>query len=56
MTDTDYMIRYKPLSLVLSVESAASLLRMPKIIESIQWETKSDAQPVVEITALLFAR
>lgn len=55
-----------PLALVLSVESAASLLRMPRIIESIREGLGQDPftgsllssttkQPVAEIVALLFA-
>lgn len=56
-----------PLALVLSVESAASLIRMPRIIESVRESLGQDAfsgsssrsgqqqQPVAEIVALLFA-
>ncbi|PWN49128.1 beta subunit of citrate lyase [Violaceomyces palustris] len=49
---------YSPLNLVLSVESAASLLRMPTIVEKITSElessSSSNASPV-RISALLFA-
>ena len=56
----------QPLALVLSVESAASLLRMPRIVESIRASLGQDAysghllanterQPAAEIVALLFA-
>ncbi|EPQ27754.1 uncharacterized protein PFL1_04891 [Pseudozyma flocculosa PF-1] len=46
---------YQPLDLVLSVESAASLLRMPEIIEAIRKETPADSRPSAEISALVFA-
>lgn len=44
------------LGLVLSIESAQSLLAMPRIIETIRQETPNkDGVPIVEIVALLFA-
>ncbi|PWZ01861.1 beta subunit of citrate lyase [Testicularia cyperi] len=47
------------ISLVLSIESAASLLRMPTIIEAVrsqsQNQSDSAAKPLIEISALLFA-
>lgn len=49
---------HRQLSLVLSVESAASLLRMPKIIEAIESQNKSTGQsktPHAAVGALLFA-
>lgn len=47
---------HRQLSLVLSVESAASLLRMPRIIEAIESENKKDqGSPHAVAAALLFA-
>lgn len=47
---------HRQLSLVLSVESAASLLRMPRIIEAIETENKKDQGPPHAVAAaLLFA-
>lgn len=44
-----------PLNLVLSIESASSLLRMPRIIESIFEITKKDEKPLAILSSLLFA-